>query len=464
MLQKAYVNLMMSKGRLYYMDLFKTRTDAKGVQVSHAPNVSEADSSAHRSLCIFLVLFPCLPYISIHTINEFSFPFFSFNGDAGILLIELIIIALFFANLTRHGFQSLKLSPALLWFILFICLAVLSVFMAGAKNYGNILVPLLKVLRMLVYIAVYFVFYWNYKREYSRSFICSLFIGGCIFGAIGIAGYILQLPGLVADQIIWSSIPGLSGHFRAGGFIGDASAFGALASLYIIFSMLIAFRKDSDSTLIKLALLCLLTNTVALCCSWTRAGFVALFVAFLVIALTHFDKEVDKGRMAIVAAVVLLLAAFLYFTTDIVASTIHDRILPLLGVFGGDIQNVSSGRTLIWNQGLDAFRSGTILQQVFGHGYKIDTEISLVDNNYLYVLISTGTLGFVAFLGFWISMAKSLWAKKNQRGKAYPIVSIARICFISFLVLMIFADQMTMPLNMCLMFILLGCVEKILSL
>jgi len=161
-----------------------------------------------------------------------------------------------------------------------------------------------------------------------------------------------------------------------------------------------------------------------------------------------------------VTIVILLLVMLLYFTTDIVASIVNDRILPLLNVFDGNIQRVSSGRTLMWSQGLDVFENGTILQQVFGHGYKIDTETSLIDNNYLYVLISTGICGFIAFLGFWISVAKGLWIKSGLDSSTCPMVSIARICFISFLVLMVFADQMTMPLNMCLMFILLGCTEK----
>jgi O-antigen ligase len=252
-----------------------------------------------------------------------------------------------------------------------------------------------------------------------RRLLIAFLVSGALSVALGIWGFVWQLPGLAAEQRF--TYPYLGYVYRAGGIFGGSSAYGHLLATWVSISVLMIplhLRRRADTVLVIIFSLAL----AGLYSSLSRSAFVNLAVvltAIFVIRPPGHYRAITKGifrrslLISAIPALALLYVAAQEFTP--LVELLDQRMLTgLFGAFfsGGDVRGVSSGRISNWLLYIQYLKDNPLT----GVGYKalILERMIPPDNNYLQALVETGILGFLCFTGFLLATLHALWIRYHR--------------------------------------------------
>ena len=267
--------------------------------------------------------------------------------------------------------------------ILFIILAI-----SAVQSFSLLLSETTRLLRFVQFFFYACVFamllQMDLSRRHIRALLALALIAGVVQGMVG------------AWQ--WITNPGF---YVAGTFGFDHSAFAA----YVIFicmllvGILLEARRWTVVASVLMALGFLLFSLVL---SFSRAGYVSLFVA----AIVFLCMPVSKVRRLLLIGCGIALVLVSYFTVPVDVRLRAYSILSNLS--GRDIGISFSGRLEMWKEAFRDFLDYPIL----GKGV---WSYRLRDNFYLKVLGESGILGLLAFLWLLFNILKQEWLAIRAR-------------------------------------------------
>ncbi len=226
------------------------------------------------------------------------------------------------------------------------------------------------------------------------------------------------------NQLITEGLIRVRGMFQNANMLGVFMAFTLPA--VAIGSIVVRSRFARAAFLV-----CLLFGTLALMLSWSRAGYLAVFVQ----VVTYLTLERQRRILAILLG------------TCVVALIIVIAVPSLreTGVTALRLQGGTTHRTILWEKGLRAFADNPL----FGVGFNVpkeavagrimwndfvenllyaDPQTRFAPHNlYLYVLMSTGVVGFTILSIFYYSLLKQQFkcrrnAPTSTRRRVHSVV------------------------------------------
>lgn len=236
------------------------------------------------------------------------------------------------------------------------------------------------------YVLVFIALVYFYRLKYfDKKVLVDVFLFGLLFVA-AIAIFMLILN---PDTVYG----GLKGTFDNRNAMGLAMSLGVVFTLFIL--------KDN----IKIGLVLLAIFGFCMLFSFSRSGWVASFVAYMVFYIFYY-KKLDK-RFFIIFGICILAVILLYLSIDI----FQDRVNSLL-------QGNSSHRTDIWKFGLTQIPNNLF----FGHGVSCWRNLNLpayiavhtgLHNSTLEILLFTGIFGLVAWISAVLTVFYQILKDKN---------------------------------------------------
>ncbi|HCF8091958.1 TPA: O-antigen ligase family protein [Klebsiella oxytoca] len=225
-------------------------------------------------------------------------------------------------------------------------------------------------------------------------------------------GWFMQLDNLVATQRF--SYPGMGYIYRAGGVANDSSAYGSLALILGVAS-LIGLRHTSKSKTLYLLIVLGLVLNVYISLTRTLVFALAVYIFFDLIRLRS-----------------LSLFKFLFFAVVVSGVIIYgisnEYIIALMDRITGAGQiDITSGRLATWAIVPDILGENPI----FGVGYRMATDkYGIVpDNVFLSSLLETGVIGLALYIGLLMSICYCIY-KKNAESLPLLIAFIASGMFV----------------------------------
>ena len=263
----------------------------------------------------------------------------------------------------------------------------------------------LYLLRFLSYTSVYFALRLASPKKIKRYLVLAI----AIFISLGFLQYLL-FPDLRFLQYL-----GFDDHlYRLTGTLLDPNFTGLVLAVFVLLALALNSRRQK--------LLCLIPLT-ALAFTFSRASFVALSVGL--IYLMAAKKQLKF------LIVIVLLGVLLYFVPK---------------PYG---EGVNLFRTFSITSRLDNQMSAIkmfLANPIIGIGF--NTLATGIDNSFLFVLVTTGLIGFVFFIFF----VRGAWNQVNS--------PVAKSCLVVIFIHSLFNNSFFYTWNLCLFFVLIGWFSK----
>ncbi|EPK0080805.1 O-antigen ligase family protein [Klebsiella aerogenes] len=225
-------------------------------------------------------------------------------------------------------------------------------------------------------------------------------------------GWFMQMDILVAKQRF--SYPGMGYIYRAGGVANDSSAYGSLALILGVAS-LIGLRHTSKSKILYILILLGLVFNIYISLTRTLVFALAVYVFFDLIR----TRSLSVFKMLFFAAIGA--GVIIYGITN-------DYIIALLDRITGSGQiDITSGRLATWSAVPDILGENPI----FGVGYRMATDkYGIVpDNVFISSLLETGVIGLALYVGMLVSLCYCVY-KNNSESLPLLLAFIASGMFV----------------------------------
>lgn len=253
----------------------------------------------------------------------------------------------------------------------------------------------------------------NKLTEEQRKTVYSFFIFLFFVVTIEAAwGWFMQMDILVAKQRF--SYPGMGYIYRAGGVANDSSAYGSLALILGVAS-LIGLRHTSKSKILYILILLGLVFNIYISLTRTLVFALAVYVFFDLIR----TRSLSVFKMLFFAAIGA--GVIIYGITN-------DYIIALLDRITGSGQiDITSGRLATWSAVPDILGENPI----FGVGYRMATDkYGIVpDNVFISSLLETGVIGLALYVGMLVSLCYCVY-KNNSESLPLLLAFIASGMFV----------------------------------
>ncbi len=225
-------------------------------------------------------------------------------------------------------------------------------------------------------------------------------------------GWFMQMDILVAKQRF--SYPGMGYIYRAGGVANDSSAYGSLALILGVAS-LIGLRHTSKSKILYLLILLGLIFNIYISLTRTLVFALAVYVFFDLIR----TRSLSVFKMLFFAAI---------GAGVIIYGISNDYIIALMDRITGSGQiDITSGRLATWSAVPDILGENPI----FGVGYRMATDkYGIVpDNVFISSLLETGVIGLALYVGMLVSLCYCVY-KNNSESLPLLLAFIASGMFV----------------------------------
>ncbi|HBV9679829.1 O-antigen ligase family protein [Klebsiella aerogenes] len=225
-------------------------------------------------------------------------------------------------------------------------------------------------------------------------------------------GWFMQMDILVAKQRF--SYPGMGYIYRAGGVANDSSAYGSLALILGVAS-LIGLRHTSKSKILYILILLGLVFNIYISLTRTLVFALAVYVFFDLIR----TRSLSVFKMLFFAAIGA--GVIIYGITN-------DYIIALLDRITGSGQiDITSGRLATWAAVPDILGENPI----FGVGYRMATDkYGIVpDNVFISSILETGVVGLFLYMGMLIALCYCVY-KNNSESLPLILAFIASGMFV----------------------------------
>ncbi|EPH0680340.1 TPA: O-antigen ligase family protein [Klebsiella aerogenes] len=225
-------------------------------------------------------------------------------------------------------------------------------------------------------------------------------------------GWFMQMDILVAKQRF--SYPGMGYIYRAGGVANDSSAYGSLALILGVAS-LIGLRHTSKSKILYVLILLGLVFNIYISLTRTLVFALAVYVFFDLIR----TRSLSVFKMLFFAAI---------GAGVIIYGISNDYIIALMDRITGSGQiDITSGRLATWSAVPDILGENPI----FGVGYRMATDkYGIVpDNVFISSLLETGVIGLALYMGMLVSLCYCVY-KNNSESLPLLLAFIASGMFV----------------------------------
>ncbi len=366
--------------------------------------------------------------------NVSIYPYDLFAGLIFLLVVFRIIIR-------REKIRERKL---LAMIVLFLSVGFISLVVnSGHLSVQSFLTSLTYLVRYASYVSIIFAFQFL-DRKFKESINLKLIAAGTVFTIAGYIQYLLY-PNLRNLYYL-----GWDEHlYRLFSTFLDPNFAGAFLVLFLILlsENIINRFNNIRGKFIFLSVVWSLT-LIAIILTHSRSAFIMLIVGISTLLALH-----KMYRFIAISGGAFIILFFL------LSNTHFEGLNPLrIASIEARIESAQDALEIISKNpiigvGFNAYRYARIRYDL------VDVEGTLVsnsgagtDNSYLFVLATTGILGFIIFLDFWVNIIKVL--VRNLHSEIYSRTAFASI--VGLLVNTIFINSLFYPPVMAWVFILIG--------
>lgn len=333
---------------------------------------------------------------------------FPFLGSQGLVLLDIAIIFLILLGFYSLKFKFKKLNFSFKLGAFFILIALLSLLFTPLHLSGNeYLVSFSYTLRFFLYILLSYLIYSGAFFGFKKNITGSLVISGVGLSTLGLLQFLL-FPNLVPLQTFgWDPH-----YFRTVSTFLDPNFAGAF---FVLTILLILNKKATKSTVIFFVI-----TYIALLTTFSRSSYLMFLISGTAFSLLKKSKKIFITT--IVLFTILMLGFYLY--TRLIAQP-----------RGINRDQSASFRIDTWQDGLTIFQKSPFLGVGF-NAYKyairqyhlaneqfLDSRGSTTnDSSFLYVLATTGIMGFLIYILFLFSLIKD--GLKNNKILVAAIIGL----------------------------------------
>lgn len=354
-----------------------------------------------------LVYFLSIGLIIATTFGEFGkYPFGSTNPSVGITDI-LATLTILFLLIWRIGIKkSLFLPLGYKLLLIFFGWSILGLVISGQFSGG------LYLIRFIIYSSLFLVGYFLIKEDKNNldKIFLKIVLSGIIVSLLGFIQLVI-LPDL--SSLTWLGFDPHKNRLVSSFLDPNFVATFLNICLSVNFYLYYKFKKSKYLILGGVLL-------ITLFLTFSRSGYLMFLIQFLGVSFLYSKKILVAG---------LLLIVLLFLSVP----QFNERIKGAFLVDKSAIERISS-----WKNGYIIFRENPI----FGVGFNnlkiiLDSQNLLksfenesthssagVDSSFLFVLATTGILGFVLFFVFWLNLIHKLLSFKFGDLKVFQIVLI----------------------------------------
>ncbi len=385
------------------------------------------------TLLIFLLPFGVVLRISIFP-NVYVYPI----DIIAIILFVTYIIQL----LKKRKLEYLNIFYPLLGFIgigLFSLLLDLRYL-----TFNQFLVSFLYLLRFIVYVSLI----WSVARiAKDKNLNVKLLVTGALFIIFGFIQYFYYNNLRNLYYLGWDD------HlYRLFSTFLDPNFAGAFLSLIFIFSLGLAidFYRKKKKILLWLTSFVGTASLIALFLTYSRSALIMLVVGLIVFFI--LNKFIKQLFVVLVSVLIL----YVLFANTKIEGLNPFRIASSEARLSSASQAIDIfSKNPVFGVGFDSFRYTQVRYGTRTHmGSAASNADAGTDNSFLFVLVTTGVVGFVFFLKFLFEIGNSLF-KMFQKGKSI-FASVAISSFIAILVNSFFINSLFYIFIMSWVFIVIG--------
>lgn len=328
--------------------------------------------------------------ISILAGELVKFPLFGIQGP---ILLDIWVFTVCIIGIFKIRFKLKKPNLIILSGLLFSLIATLSLILTHLHlSYGEYIISFSYTLRFLLYLYLGWVIHSNGYPEFRKQISKTLLISGVGFAILGLAQFIF-FPNLGFLQSMgWDPH-----YFRTVSTFLDPNFAGA----FFVLTLLLWYENRAE----KWSALIFMTLFLVLLTTFSRSSYAMFLVSGL--TLSFFKKSKALFASTLLLFLLLLLGFQVY--SQLVA---RPR--------GINREQSASYRVDTWQDGVNVFQKSPLLGIGF-NAYKyaireyhladsafLDSRGSSTnDSSLLYVLSTTGLVGFLAYILFLFSLIKS---------------------------------------------------------
>ena len=344
-------------------------------------------------LVILLVFFP------LGELIRFSF------GNNIILKPLDIISACIFAWTAILYIKDKKYRVSLHWY--FFYFPLIGLLSLGVNSYwlksDELFISILYLFRWVMYMSVFFAIV-HIDKKFKKKIILLLFIDGF---AIALAGFLQYFFYPNLNNLFYL---GWDNHlYRLFSTFLDPNFVGAFFVLYLIFIAGFLFAKNKKNLLIKIFLPAL--TLIAIFLTYSRSALLMLITSGITFFILSGKKKFIIYLLLLIGVYIVLASPFFYVE--------NINLFRSYSSFQR-ISDLKKGLTIfkdhpIIGVGFDSYRYA---QYRYHYEYPNTPnpvhDASGTDSSFIFILATTGVIGFIAYLNLWYQLAKKAWKVKNR--------------------------------------------------
>jgi O-antigen ligase len=394
------------------------------------------------NLLLTLLIFS-IPLGVITRVQVFNNAFLYLNDILASLMFILLIFKLF---RKEYKIDNKKI---LFPFLSFIFVGFIALFLnLSILTPTTFLISLSYLIRYTVYASI-IIIVSNLSKKNILGLSKKLIISGLMFVIIGLIQFIYY-PSLMNLRY-----QGWDEHqFRLFSTILDPNFAGILiVFLFILlFVKIFEFYTWSDFKTKTFYIISLIITFIAILLTHSRSALLSLLAGIVTVLIIK-----KKAKYSIPFFIILVLTQ-LYFSNyklegvnPLRIASAESRISYFYEAVGIFLKHP------IFGVGFDAYRYARIAINIGGYGDKVSNAGAGIDNSYMFVLTTTGIVGFLFFLIFLRELIKGVFSKKTKTTKDAMVFNLAASSsLIAILVDSLFINSLFYPLVAVWVFILIG--------
>lgn len=309
-------------------------------------------------------------------------------------------------------------------------------------TFQTFLISFAYLVRYVSYVSIIFAFQ-ILDKKFKDSINIKLIAAGILFTFVGFVQYFLY-PNLRNLYYL-----GWDEHlYRLFSTFLDPNFAGVFLVLFILVLTENVIRNFKSQINLILFSTLWISTLVAILLTYSRSAFIMLIVGMsTLLALQKMYRFIAISVVAFIILFLLLSNMNFEGLNPLRIASIEARIDS-----AQDALEIISKNPII-GVGFNAYRYAQIRYGLAGvEGTLVSNSGAGTDNSYLFVLATTGILGFIIFLSFWVNIIKAL--ARNLHSGIYSRVAFASI--VGLLVNTIFINSLFYPPIMAWIFILIG--------
>jgi len=352
-----------------------------------------------------LLYFLVVLVISVSVLGEFGrFPFAS-PGSVSVIDITIVLLIVFWLIWYVQTKPRLKINKAIKIAGVFLIFTILSYFLSIMTIGKDAFIGGLYLIRIIVYGCFFYIVYFLSKPNLSEL-IKNVWIKVAV---------VFSLVGFI--QLIWFpdfyhlSLLGFDPHI---GRLTSSFLDPNFAGVFIALVLVVVVWNFHKNPLVYSLIFGLLF--LALMLTFSRTGYLVFLTEFLIIGVLKSRK-------------IMLIGILLFLTTLMMIPRISERI-----VGGLKVDVTASERLTSWQDGIEIWK----LSPIYGVGYNNlrfyqnqlqNTKTTSfnggrsgagIDSSWLLILATTGLIGFLIFVFFWLYLAYRLISHQQY----YPLAMV----------------------------------------